>query len=156
MWNVQFLSQLSLITSTCQLYVFLISQDCNIAVITGRNENEVLAKVIFLHQVPPPPGTRQVHPPGTRQVHPPGPGRYTPPGPGRYTPLPDQVHPPRPGRYTPPGPGRYTPRTRYTPPGPGRYTPPQSSRLQNTVNDRPVRILLECILISVWLFVNLV
>ena len=107
------------------------------------------------------------------QVHPPG--RYTPPS-GRYTPSPWQVHPPSgrytplagtpPGRYTPPlagtppwqvhplagtPPGRYTPPSRYTPPAgtpsPGRYTPPRSSRPRNTVNDRPVCILLECILV---------
>ena len=62
--------------------------------------------------------------------------------------VPDQAHPP-PGPGTPPG-------TRYTPPG-TRYPPrdqvhtppppPRSSNLWNTVNDRPVRILLECILV---------
>ena len=90
------------------------------------------------------------------QVHPPGPG--TPPW--------DQVHPLGPGtpprtryppgiRYTPLGP-RYPPLdqvppgTRYThPPGTG-YTPP-GCKLWNTVNDRPVRILLECILVSLCL-----
>ena len=51
--------------------------------------------------------------------------RQSPPGPGREN-LP------------PPGSGRETPRTRQTPPG---------SRLQHTVNERPVRILLECILV---------
>ena len=44
---------------------------------------------------------------------------------------PDQGEPPRPGR---------PPRTRET-------TPPPGSRLQNTVYERPVRILLECILV---------
>ena len=67
---------------------------------------------------PPPPWTRQGEPPRTRE-NPPRPGRENPPpGPGRETP-PDQA-------------GR-------TPPG---------SRLQHTVNERPVRILLECILVS--------
>ena len=42
-------------------------------------------------------------------------------------------------RRTPPGPRR-TP-----PPGPGR--PPPGRTLQHTVNERPVRILLECILV---------
>ena len=111
--------------------------------ITGR----VVAKVMFLHvsvilltgggvsgqgepprtrQTPPGPG----RPPGTRQT-PPGPGRPTPSPPGtRQTPRtrqtpPDQADPPRPGR----------------PPSPG-------SRLQNTVYEQPVRILLECILVA--------
>ena len=57
--------------------------------------------------------------------------------------------PPRP-REKPPGPGR-APRTRQTPPGPGRpprtRQTPLGSRLQNTVYERPVRILLECILV---------
>ena len=64
-------------------------------------------------------------PPWTRQ----------PPGPGR--------HPPRPGRppwtrQTPPDQAD-PPRTRQTPPG---------SRLQHTVYERPVGILLECILVQ--------
>ena len=62
-------------------------------------------------------------PPRTRQTSP-GPG--TPLGPG--TPPPDQVN---------------TPQT--------RQTPPPGSRLQHTVYERPVRILLECILVhSAW------
>ena len=66
--------------------------------------------------------------------------RYSPPaadpaGPGRHPPGPGR--PPGPGTSPPcPGPGR-PPRTRH-PPG---------SRLQHTVNERPVRILLECILV---------
>ena len=59
----------------------------------------------------------------------------TPPGPDT---LPDQTPPDQ----TPPGPD--TPRT--TPPW---TTPPGSSRLRNTVYERPVRILLECILVYV-------
>ena len=82
--------------------------------------------------------------------------RRTPPAgrtpPGRETPR-DQAHPlgkenpPRPGR-TPPA-GRPPqdqappPRTRQTPP-----LPPPGRRLQHTVNERPVRILLECILVA--------
>ena len=46
--------------------------------------------------------------------------------------------PPGLGRQHPPGPGRL-PRT--------RQTPPRGSRLQHTVYEQPVRILLECILV---------
>ena len=77
----------------------------------------------------------QADPPGTRQTHP------TPPGPGR---------PPRPGRHPPRDQGD-PPGTRQTPPGPGRppqdQADPPGSRLQHTVYERPVRILLECILV---------
>ena len=88
------------------------------------------------------PGT----PPGTR---------YTPPAPGTpwikvHRPW-DQVHPLGPGtpwtRYTP------IPRTRYTPTTGTRYTPqdqvhpPMQSMLGDTVNERAVRILLECNLV---------
>ena len=85
----------------------------------------------------PPPWTRQTppnqaDPPGTRQT----PGTRDPPHKrGRPPPLdkadtpPDQADPPRDQR----------------PPGPGR--PPLGSRRQHTVNERPVRILLECILV---------
>ena len=76
-----------------------------------------------------------------------------PPPPRSRTP-PQSRHPPRgrqspPGADTPPGPGRPPhqagrPQTRQTPPGPGRSPP--GSRLQHTVNEWPVRILLECIL----------
>ena len=97
-------------------------------------------------------------PPWIRQVHPPRPGRYTPrtrhpPGPGRYTPR-DQTGTPS-GPDTPPGPGRYTPLGPDTPPDqagttpPGPDIPPGNSRLRNTVNVRPVRILLECILVDI-------
>ena len=68
----------------------------------------------------------QADPPGTRQTPQ---TRQTPPRPDR--PPRDQADPPRPGRHTP--------WTRQTPPG---------SRLQHTVNERPVRILLECILVQ--------
>ena len=65
----------------------------------------------------------------------------------RQTP-PDQADPPRTRQTTPPG-------TRQTPPRPGGHpsqdqqtTPPSmGSRLQHMVYERPVRILLECILV---------
>ena len=131
--------------------------------------NEVLAKVIFLHlsvihsvhrgeyltRPDTPPRTRQV-PPGTRhppdQTPPPGPGRYPlgPDTPPDQTPPQDQAG--TPWDQTPPGPD--TPGTKH-PPTPRPDTPqdqtppplPRNSRLRNTVNDRPVRILLECILV---------
>ena len=69
---------------------------------------------------------------------------------GEPTP-PDQGEPPQP-RRTPPRTKENPPRTkenplgpRRTPPGPGR--PPRGRTLQHTVNERPVRILLECILV---------
>ena len=77
---------------------------------------------------------------------PPGPGR--PPRPGRHpldqadTPL-DQANPLGPGRHPPP-PGR-PPDQADTPPD---QADPPGSRLQHTVYERPVRILLECILVS--------
>ena len=71
------------------------------------------------------------HPPGTRQTSPRS-GRH-PPGPGS---PPDQTDPPGPDRL--PRPGR-PPRDQADPPGPGR--------LQHMVYERPVRILLECILV---------
>ena len=120
---------------------------CHGKIFTGRNE--VLAKVIFLHLfvilftgggVP-----DQVHPPGTRypprdQVHPPR-TRYTP---RDQVPPQDQVPPP-PGPGTPPSPSGT--RSPPCPPAGTRYTPPPGCKLRNTVNDRPVRILLECILV---------
>ena len=87
----------------------------------------------------PPPRTRQ-NPPRSDttpwdQADPPGPVRpqrirHHPLGPGR---------PPQIRNHHPPGPGR-------RPPRPGRPLPP-GSRLQHTVYERPVRILLECILV---------
>ena len=62
--------------------------------------------------------------------------------------------PPRPGtprtrHHHPPGPGTTTtPLSRHHPSPPGADTPPPGSRLQHTVNERPVRILLECILVQ--------
>ena len=108
-----------------------------------------------------PPGTRQV-PPQTRQTHPldqadtpqdqtgtpqtrqtPLDLVGTPPGPGRHSPWTRQTHPthPGPGRH-PPRPGRPPLQTRHAPHPPG-------SRLQHTVYERPVRILLECILVII-------
>ena len=89
------------------------------------------------------PRTRQTPPPRTRQM---------PPG-TRQTPPQDQT-PPRPGRHP------LSPLTRQTTPlGPGRPPldqadpPPWGNRLQHTVYERPVRILLECILVRDILFI---
>ena len=105
-------------------------------------------RYIFLHLFVPPP-VYQVHPRDqvSASVHAgiPPPGAGTPPRdqvqtPGtRYTPQ-DQVHPPR---------SRYTPWSRYTPP------PPPGSRLRHTVNERPVRILLECILVTKYIVIEI-
>ena len=63
-------------------------------------------------------------------------GMPDPPGPGRHPPTrqtpPDQADPPRTSQAIP--------RARQIPPG---------SRLQHTVYERPVRILLECILVII-------
>ena len=77
-----------------------------------------------------PPWTRQTptpHPPGTRD--PPASGRHPP---GTRAPPPDQADPDPPDQADPPGPGRH---------------PPPGSRRQHVVNERPVRILVECILV---------
>ena len=89
--------------------------------ITGRNE--VVAKVMFLH-VCVILFTGGVSGQGENPTTPP-PGRENPPW---------SRHPPQ--DQTPLGPD---------PPGPD---PPPGSRLQHTVNERPVRILLECILVQ--------
>ena len=75
------------------------------------------------------------HPPDQADTPP---TRQTPPAPGplHQAPAPGR-HPP--DQADPPG-------TRQAPPGPGRHPPP-GSRRQHTVNERPVRILLECILV---------
>ena len=115
--------------------------------ITGRNE--VVAMVIFLHL------SAILFTGGgfcfnaCWDTNPPGPGRPAlgpdSPGPGR-PPPPDQADPP----------GTRPPRTRQTPPGPdppdqadppGTRPPPPHCILQYTVYERPVRILLECILV---------
>ena len=70
------------------------------------------------------------------------------------------IHPPSrhpPGADIPPEqtpPGADTPQSRHPPGGdppeqtpPWEQTPIPGSRLQHTVNERPVRILLECILV---------
>ena len=107
-----------------------------------------------LEQIP-----RSRHPP--EQTHPP-PGADTPTPQSRH-PHPQSRHSPRsrhPLEQTPPG--ADIPRSRHPPP-PSRHspeqtpprsrhpspeqTPPPGSRLQHTVNERPVRILLECILV---------
>ena len=67
-------------------------------------------------------------------------------------PTPQPPNSPRPGR--PIEPGRPPPQTRQTPrPGrsqrPDQADPPPGSRLQHTVYERPVRILLECILVKI-------
>ena len=86
-------------------------------------------------------------------------GCHTPPGPGRHPP--DQADPPQDQADTP-GTRQTPPQTRQTPPRPGRHnppwdqadtpgtrqTPPLGSRLQHTVYEQLVRILLECILVS--------
>ena len=74
---------------------------------------------------------------------------YDPPG---ADPPPEQTPP---WEQTPPeadpSPEADTPR-KQTPPRsrhpPGKQTPPPGSRLRHTVNERPVRILLECILVN--------
>ena len=81
----------------------------------------------FSRQGEPPPSWERRAPPGTRQT--PLAGR-TPPGPGR-----------------PPPAGR-TPPDQAEPPPMTRQTPSPGSRLQNTVYEQPVRILLECILVK--------
>ena len=113
--------------------------ECNL-VITGCNE--VVANVMFL-QVSvilstggvsrEPLLTRQTPP---DQGEPPRP-RRTPPRPGRHPPGPRRTPPPWDQGEPPPDQGEPT-RTRQTPPG---------RRLQHTVNERPVRILLECNLV---------
>ena len=66
-------------------------------------------------------------------------------------PPPDQADPPP--EQTPPLGADSPPRTRQTPPRSRPHwdqadTPPPGSRLQHTVYERPVRILLECILVE--------
>ena len=68
--------------------------------------------------------------------------------------TPPEADPPR-TRHSPLGPdppGPDTPPWRQSPPGPDtlprRQTPSPGSRLQHTVNERPVRILLKCILVN--------
>ena len=116
--------------------------------ITGRNE--VVSKVIFLHLSV----IHSVHrgegvclnacwdTPWTR--HPPPQSRHPrtrhPPPPGADTPTPEQT----PREQTPPQ--EQTPPREQTPTE--QTPPPPESRLQHTVYERPVRILLECILVA--------
>ena len=111
-------------------------------VVTGRNE--VVAKVMFLHKCvilftggvwADPPGTMQTLP---QQGEPPQDQADTPPRDQADTPHPAGRIPPA-GRTPPPG-------TRQTPPQ-DQADPPPGRRLQHTVNERPVCILLECILV---------
>ena len=106
----------------------------------------------------PPPGTTPPgpHPPGTtppRTRHPPVPDppppRTRPPPPGTTPPYPWDHTTPWNQTPTPPGP-HHPPRTRAPSPGPDpppRDQVPPGSGLQHTFYERPVRILLECILI---------
>ena len=69
-----------------------------------------------------------------------------------YTPPPDQADPPRNRHHPPPWTRQTPPDQAGQPPPPGADTPqtrqtPPGSRLQHTVYERPVRILLECILV---------
>ena len=70
--------------------------------------------------------------------------------PQEQTPPWEQTRPPR-SRHPPPGPD--PPRPGTTPPSgpdpPRSGHPPPASRRQHTVNERPVRILLECILVFI-------
>ena len=93
-----------------------------------------MAKVIFLHLSV----IHSVHRGGrgSASVH-----AGIPPPP----PHPTRSRPPR-TRQTPSRPGRPPREQTPTHPRPGR--PPPGSRLQHTVNKRPVRILLECILVT--------
>ena len=77
------------------------------------------------------------HPPGGRPPHP---EADTPQK--ADIPLGSRHHPPW---EADPPPGKQTPPPEADPPG---------SRLQHTVNERPVRILLECILVNVCIFKN--
>ena len=125
-------------------------------IFTGRNE--VVAKVMFLQVCVCPQGVRgegvclsacwDAIPPRMETTlldrePPPHPG-LRPPPPGWRTPQ--MENPPldgEPPRWrTPPG-WRTPPRWRTPPDG----EPPPGSRLQHTVYERPVRILLECILV---------
>ena len=65
------------------------------------------------------------------------PAGRTPPGSGRHPPA----------RRTPPGSGRPPLQWEHPPRDQADTPPPPGRRLQHTVNERPVRILLECILV---------
>ena len=122
-------------------------------IFTGRNE--VLAKVIFLHLsvILFTGGGLARRPPSGWMENPPSPpaGWGTPPGwmenPPRLDGEPPRLEgePPRlDGEPPPPGWKETPPWLEGEPPPP---PPPRGSRLRHTVYDRPVRILLECILV---------
>ena len=75
------------------------------------------------------------------------PGKHTPPG---STPL--RKH--TPWKHTHTSPGSTPPQEAHTH-IPGKHTPP-GSRLHHTVHERPVRILLECILVNIMLLFGLI
>ena len=101
-------------------------------VFTGRNE--VVAKVMFLQVSV----IHSVHRGGSPENPPPRQGDPPTPTPRQGEPPWDQGDPPR-TRENPPGPGR---------PPRDQGDTPTGSRLQHTVYERPVRILLECILVN--------
>ena len=120
------------INLTDTLYTLILGKVTRIdPFITGRNE--VVAKVMFLHVC-----VVLFTGGGLRAGPSPGPGRENPPPPGTWQGEP----PPRDlaGR-TPPDQARH-------PPGPGRHLPHREEDCSHTVNERPVRILLECILVD--------
>ena len=92
---------------------------CEISILLVTGRNEVVAKVMFLH-------VSVILLTGGVSREPPQ----------------DQGEPPQDQGEPPPGPGR-PPGTKETPP------PPRREEQQHTVNERPVRILLECILVLV-------
>ena len=118
-------------------------------IFTGRNE--VVAKVIFwylfviLFTGGLPQCMLGYHPPGS--MHPllgsthPLPGSTHPSG---STPLREAHIPPRPRKHSSPPPGSTHSPRKHAPPG--KHAPPRS-RLWQTVNERPVCIVLECILV---------
>ena len=125
-------------------------------IFTGRNE--VLAKVIFLHLsvihsvhrgggVLPAWGGSPCHPPSMENSpseNPPG--AENPPW-SRHPPMktPLDEEPPLDGE--PPQMENHPPYGEPPPPPMENHHPPPGSRLRHTVYDRPVRILLECILV---------
>ena len=127
---------------------------CGVTIITGRNE--VVAKVIFLHPV-----CHSVHRGGVClgacwDTTPPQ--EQTPPPPwSRHAPLGADIPRSRhPREQTPPRSRHPSPQSRHAPPKadtpsqkqttPTADTPPKS-RLRHMVNEQPVCILLECILV---------
>ena len=126
-------------------------------IFTGRNE--VVAKVMFLQVSvilstgggsPENPPLDQADPPRTKE-NPPSPRtKENPPRTKENPPPPDQENPPWTKENPPPPPdqGEPPPRTKENPPPDQADPPPPGRRLQHTVNERPVRILLECNLVS--------